>query len=99
MINKEEVEKIAKLARIELTEEEIKRFQKDFSDILDYFKLLKKVNTSKINPTCHSSEEYFKGVEATREDVVSAEEENVEGIIKLFPRKEGRHLRVKSVLS
>ena len=41
MISKEEVEHIAKLARLELTEKEIEKMQKDLSAILDYFDLLK----------------------------------------------------------
>ena len=42
MISKDEVIKIAKLARLELTEKEIEKMQKDLSAILDYFNLLKK---------------------------------------------------------
>ncbi|MCX6722438.1 MAG: Asp-tRNA(Asn)/Glu-tRNA(Gln) amidotransferase subunit GatC, partial [Candidatus Staskawiczbacteria bacterium] len=41
MILKEEVEHIAKLARLELTENEVEKMQKDLSAILDYFDLLK----------------------------------------------------------
>ncbi|HCC59846.1 MAG: hypothetical protein A2402_00455 [Candidatus Staskawiczbacteria bacterium RIFOXYC1_FULL_37_43] len=41
MISKKEVEHIAKLARLELTENEIEKMQKDLSAILDYFDLLK----------------------------------------------------------
>ena len=42
MISKEEVEHIAKLARLELTGKEVEKMQKDLSAILDYFDLLKK---------------------------------------------------------
>ncbi|MFH1967823.1 MAG: Asp-tRNA(Asn)/Glu-tRNA(Gln) amidotransferase subunit GatC [bacterium] len=42
MISKEEVQHIAKLARLELTEKEIEKMQKNLSEILDYFDLLKK---------------------------------------------------------
>lgn len=42
MISREEVKHIAKLARLELTEKEIKKMQADLSEILDYFKILKK---------------------------------------------------------
>ena len=37
MISKEEVLHIAKLARLELTEEEVEKMQKDLTEILDYF--------------------------------------------------------------
>ena len=60
MIQKQEVLKIARLARIELAEKEVEKFQKDLSSILDYFELLKEVNTDKIDPTFHPSESYFK---------------------------------------
>jgi aspartyl-tRNA(Asn)/glutamyl-tRNA(Gln) amidotransferase subunit C len=42
MISKEEVLHIAKLARLELTEQEIEKMQKDLSSILDYFDILKR---------------------------------------------------------
>ena len=42
MISKEEVQHIAKLARLELTETEVEKMQKDLSAILDYFNLLQK---------------------------------------------------------
>ena len=42
MISKEEVQHIAKLARLELTPQEIEKMQKDLSAIFDYFELLKK---------------------------------------------------------
>lgn len=45
MISKEEVKKIAKLARIGITEKEAEKFQKEFSAILDYFNILNGVNT------------------------------------------------------
>ena len=48
MISREEVEHIAKLARLELTEVEVKKMQKDLSAILDYFNLLKNVPDMKI---------------------------------------------------
>ena len=41
MISKEEVKHIAKLSRLELTEKEVEKMQKDLSAILDYFDLLK----------------------------------------------------------
>ena len=48
MISKEQVEHIAKLARIELTEKEEGKFTKELSSILDYFDKLNKVDTEKI---------------------------------------------------
>ncbi len=48
MISKKQVEHIAKLARIELTEQEKEKFTKELSSVLDYVEQLKKVDTKKI---------------------------------------------------
>lgn len=46
-----EVEHIAELARLELTEEEKSRYREQLSDILDYAARLQSVDTSQIPPT------------------------------------------------
>lgn len=48
MISKQQVEHMAKLARIELIDQEKRKFQKELSSILDYVEKLNKVDTSKI---------------------------------------------------
>src|SRR6185503_1670904 len=45
MLTKDEVKKIAILARIELTEAEVEKFQKELSTVLEYVEDLKKVST------------------------------------------------------
>jgi len=47
MISKKNLEHIAKLARIELTEKEKEKFTKELSSVLDYVDKLNKVDTSK----------------------------------------------------
>jgi aspartyl-tRNA(Asn)/glutamyl-tRNA(Gln) amidotransferase subunit C len=46
-----QVEHIAELARLELSEGERKRFQQQVSAILDYFDQLQSVDTSQVPPT------------------------------------------------
>ena len=53
MITKKEVQHIAKLARLGLTEKEIEKFQEELSSILGYIDKLKKIDVSKVNPTSH----------------------------------------------
>jgi len=53
MISREEVEHIAKLARIGIDQEEAEKFRKDLGAILDYVKEFEKVNTEEIEPTSH----------------------------------------------
>ncbi len=50
-LSKEEVLRIAKLANLELTKEEVVKFQKQLSDVLGYVEILKEVDTSKVKPT------------------------------------------------
>ncbi|OGL41296.1 MAG: asparaginyl/glutamyl-tRNA amidotransferase subunit C [Candidatus Schekmanbacteria bacterium RIFCSPHIGHO2_02_FULL_38_11] len=52
-ISKEEVKHIAKLARIEFSEDEINRFTEQLSTILNYVSKLDELNTEDIVPTSH----------------------------------------------
>lgn len=47
----EEVEHIAALARLELSDAEKQRYAEQLSDILDYFKHLEELDTDRISPT------------------------------------------------
>ncbi len=48
-----EVEHIAWLARIELTEEDKKLFTQQFNTIIDYFHIIDELDTENIEPTLH----------------------------------------------
>ena len=50
-LTKEEVEKVAKLARLEITETEKEAFSGQLSSILTYMEQLKGLNTEGIKPT------------------------------------------------
>ncbi len=50
MVTDKEVERIAKLARIELTQEMHARLKRDLSSVLDYIALLEEVDTSGVEP-------------------------------------------------
>lgn len=45
-----DVEHVAKLARLELKDEEKEKFTHHFSEILNYFNLLSEVNTENVEP-------------------------------------------------
>jgi len=47
----EEVQHIANLARLELSDEELERYRGQLSSILDYFQQLQALNTEHIPPT------------------------------------------------
>jgi len=50
-ILREEVKKIAKLANLKLAENEVGKFQKQLSDVLNYVAVLDELDTSKVKPT------------------------------------------------
>jgi aspartyl-tRNA(Asn)/glutamyl-tRNA(Gln) amidotransferase subunit C len=94
MITKEEVKKIAKLARIGITKTEEGKFTKDISSVLGYFDKLKKVDTSKIEPTTHSIllENIKRADEANNQA-----EKTKENLIKSAPNSENNYIKVKSI--
>jgi aspartyl-tRNA(Asn)/glutamyl-tRNA(Gln) amidotransferase subunit C len=50
-LTKDQVRHIAKLARLKLSEEEVDKFSKELTSILQYVDMLKEVDTSKVEPT------------------------------------------------
>ncbi len=94
MISKEEVQHIAKLARLGLTEKEVEKFQKELSPVLDYIKKLKKADISGVEPMSHS----VRVENITRGDKERDSKLNSDKLLGLSPVKKERHLKVKSVL-
>ena len=96
MILKQEVERIAKLARIKLTDKEVEKLRKDLSSILDYFEILKKADVSKVGLSFHPTENFLKNI--IREDEKKPESAEIANdIIKAAPEKKGRYVKVKTV--
>jgi aspartyl-tRNA(Asn)/glutamyl-tRNA(Gln) amidotransferase subunit C len=52
-ITRDEVEHVAKLARLAITEEEKERYTQQLSNILTYIEKLKELDTFKVEPTSH----------------------------------------------
>lgn len=55
-ISLDEVRKVAKLARLSLSEEELERMRGDLDGILDWMTALSKLDTSGVEPTFHAIE-------------------------------------------
>jgi aspartyl-tRNA(Asn)/glutamyl-tRNA(Gln) amidotransferase subunit C len=90
MISKEEVQHIAKLARIELTEKEIEKMQKDLSEILDYFNLLKKA------PKPEKTEKQVVKNDHLRKDE-ARHSQLADEIIEAAPDKKDDYIKVKAI--
>jgi len=95
MISKEEVKHIAKLARLELTEKEIEKMQKDLSEILDYFELLKKApKLAKGEPSPADK----GGIGPLRKDEARMRSDLADEIIAGAPDKKDDYIKVKTIL-
>ena len=92
-LERSDVEHIAALARIGLTEEEILTFQEQLSNILDQFELLRQLDTSAVEPTGHAVE-----VNSVMREDVPAEPLSPEDTLLNAPRREDDFFRVKAVL-
>ena len=88
-----DVEHVAKLARLGLSEEEKKLFSDQLSAILEYAEVLKKLDTKGVPPTAHAIP--MKNV--LREDKVDPCK-NVDDILANAPEEEAHMFKVPRIL-
>ncbi len=93
MISKDEVQHIAKLARLELTEKETEKMQKDLSSILDYFNLLEKADTTKVQKPIEKKANVLRKDEAIEKPASLAN-----NLVQQAPDKKDGYIKVKSIL-
>ena len=51
ILSADDVRAIADLARLELSEDDVARYQRQLSEVLDYFQKLEELDTSQLDPT------------------------------------------------
>ena len=93
-INREEVKKVAQLARLELNESEIKQHAFQLEKILDYIKELEKINTEDIPCTMRAIEV----VNVLRRDE-NKDYENPRELLDLAPSKEENFFKVPKIIN
>jgi len=92
LITIKEVEHVAKLARLELSEDEKNQFLEQLNKIIGYFNQLNEVNTEGIEPMAHS----VPIVNVMREDI--AVDANLrEEILNNAPQEENGYFRVPKI--
>jgi aspartyl-tRNA(Asn)/glutamyl-tRNA(Gln) amidotransferase subunit C len=94
MIDREQVHKVANLARLEMTEEEEEQIATQMSSILDYFEQLSELNTDNVLPTTRAID--LSNV--TRADELRPYP-NREAILKEAPDQDGDFFKVPKILS
>lgn len=92
MITIKDVEHVAKLARLELTDEEKEKFTKQLGDVLKYAEQMNEVDTTGIKPMAHA----FDFVNVMREDKV-VYEQTKEELMRNAPEEENGFFRVPKI--
>ena len=90
----EEIEHIALLCRLKLTDTEREKMREQLSNILENFEVLQQVDTTDVPPTAQSIE--LQNV--FREDKASPSLTQTE-VLKNAPREEDSYFRVRAVLN
>ena len=92
MITIKDVEHVAKLARLELTEEEKEKFTKQLGDVLKHVDAMNEVDTSNVEPMAHA----IDFVNVMRDDKVYYEQTKEE-LMKNAPDEENGFFRVPKI--
>jgi aspartyl-tRNA(Asn)/glutamyl-tRNA(Gln) amidotransferase subunit C len=94
LISKEQIEHLAKLAKLDVTAVEKSRYAEQISSILVYFKQLDEIDLSKVDNMEHITD--LKNVKRDDDvcNIYSAEE-----LLESAPSVEDRHVKVKSVFN
>ena len=92
-VSREDVKKIAGLARLELGEKETERMTRDMNDILAYVEKLDEVDTENVSP--HS---FLEGKQTPAMPDEISRFGNVAGALKNAPKAEGSFFIVPKVI-
>ncbi len=93
-ISSEDVSKVAKLARLDIPENQLEVYANQLEKILEYVSQLEKINTEDVPPTTRAVEV----VNVLRNDEI--EESNIrEDLLELGPSREGEFYKVPKIIS
>jgi aspartyl-tRNA(Asn)/glutamyl-tRNA(Gln) amidotransferase subunit C len=92
-ITEADIRHVARLSRLEFTDEEIGRFTLDLNNIISYVDKLAELDTSNVEPTSHA----LKMSNVLREDVVAPSLPNDEALANA-PETEGPFFKVPQII-
>jgi len=92
-VTKKDVEKIAELARLKFSEDELENFTPQMNEILSYMDKLNELDTENVNPLSHPVEQS----NVFREDEMKISIP-VEDALKNAPSKDEHHFKVPKVI-
>jgi len=88
------VRKLAALSRLQLTDEEVERYQKDLSEILSYVEVLQSVDVAGLEPTSQVT----GLMNVTRPDEVLDYKTTPQQLLKNAPAVEAHQFKVKRII-
>lgn len=94
-LTRDDVLKLAQLARLKLSDEEVEEFAGEFSEILAYVEQLQSVDTEGLKPTNQVS----GNVNVMRADVVKDYGYDPKDLLKNVPAVEDDHIKVKRMVN
>ena len=94
LITEDEIVKLAKLSSLELSGEEVKKYQSEVGTILSMIDKLKEIDTEGVEPTYQVS----GNKNVMRDDVIDTNTVDPEKLLKLAPDSLKGQIRVKKVL-
>ena len=106
-LTKQEVEKIAGLARLGISEEEKEKFTEDLSLVIGYVQKLSEVNVEKVEPMTGPLRQSFSEASGTNlENIIRKDDETKDiandemkaDILNAAPNKENSYFKVPSIL-
>ena len=94
MIDKQQVRKVAHLARLELTPQEEEQFTSQLGSILDYFEQLSELDVTDVPPTTRA----IDASNVTRQDQLQVYSDR-NSILESAPEQEGDFFKVPKILN
>jgi len=93
-LTRDDILQLARLAKLELTDEEIKKFQNELGDILGYVEKLSEVDVKGLKPTTQVT----GLVNVMRNDEVKPYQADQQALLKNLPDRQGNNIKVRRVL-
>lgn len=92
-VTKKDIEKIAELANLKLSETELESFTPEMNEILNYMEKLNELDTENVEPLAHPVEQS----NVFRDDILKSSI-STEEALKNAPSKDDKHFKVPKVI-
>lgn len=93
-LTREDVLKLARLARLTITDDEVERYRTELSEILKYVEQLQGADVEGLEPTSHVTG--LKNI--MREDTIVDYGVVADDLLRIAPRTQDRHVKVKRMI-